>query len=194
MSKSSNTDLGFPVEQADLAKLRQTITKLFDESELRTLCFDLSIDYENLRPGGKAAKVRELIAFCDRTHLISELIELCAKERPHALWYTFIRSSDDVLSPFKGLQYYDVDDAHLFFGREAWTARLVKRLTPSSADNTVEARFLAVVGASGSGKSSLVRAGLIPALQQEKPLVDGVLPPPRSRNWPVHLITPLPSH
>lgn len=71
--------------------------------------------------------------------------------------------------PYKGLAYFDVEDAPLFFGREALTAELVDYLR--------EHRFLAVVGASGSGKSSLVRAGLIPALQRGEPLDDGVLPP-----------------
>lgn len=60
--------------------------------------------------------------------------------------------------PFKGLHYFDVGDAPLFFGREALIDELVEHLAHH--------RFLAVVGASGSGKSSLVRAGLIPRLQQ----------------------------
>ncbi len=67
---------------------------------------------------------------------------------------------DEALSnPYKGLQYFEEADADSFFGREALTARLVERLSQHN--------FLAVVGASGSGKSSLVRAGLIPALKRE---------------------------
>jgi WD40 repeat protein/DNA-binding SARP family transcriptional activator len=94
--------------------------------------------------------------------------------------------------PFKGLQYFDEPDAPLFFGREQLTARLVARLSPdpSQRDLWGEGRFLAVVGASGSGKSSIVRAGLIPALKQGQPLADGSLPPAGSEHWPVHLITP----
>ncbi len=84
--------------------------------------------------------------------------------------------------PFKGLAYYDVDDAHLFFGRAALTAELAGRLRESC--------FLAVVGASGSGKSSLVRAGLLPALRSGRKLADGLRPPTGSDGWPVHLITP----
>jgi WD40 repeat protein/ABC-type branched-subunit amino acid transport system substrate-binding protein/DNA-binding SARP family transcriptional activator len=60
--------------------------------------------------------------------------------------------------PFQGLQYYDETDADRFFGRERLTARLVSRLHSE--------HFVAVIGASGSGKSSLVRAGLVPALRQ----------------------------
>src|SRR5262249_37665880 len=64
-------------------------------------------------------------------------------------------------SPFQGLRYFTEADAALFFGREALVARLAARLAaPSGATS-----FLAVVGASGSGKSSLVRAGLVPALR-----------------------------
>ncbi len=68
------------------------------------------------------------------------------------------------LPPFKGLQYFDEADADLFFGRETVVAELLARLgaTPRSDRPTY---FLAVVGASGSGKSSVVRAGLIPALR-----------------------------
>jgi DNA-binding SARP family transcriptional activator len=61
-------------------------------------------------------------------------------------------------SPFKGLEYFDEKDADLFFGREELVEKLVADLDAP--------KFLAViVGASGSGKSSLVRAGLVPALK-----------------------------
>ena len=61
--------------------------------------------------------------------------------------------------PFQGLHYFEEADADRFFGREALVENLVNRLR--------EDRFLAVVvGASGSGKSSIVRAGLVPALRR----------------------------
>ena len=81
------------------------------------------------------------------------------------------------LPPFKGLLYFDEADADLFFGREALTARLIERV---SAGIAAGERFLAVVGASGSGKSSVVRAGLIPALRWQS----------TSANWPIHVLTP----
>ncbi len=60
--------------------------------------------------------------------------------------------------PFKGLEFFDEADANLFFGRE----QLIEKLAREVHQN----RFLAVVvGASGSGKSSVVRAGLVPALK-----------------------------
>jgi WD40 repeat protein/class 3 adenylate cyclase len=86
-------------------------------------------------------------------------------------------------APFKGLQYFDEADSDLFFGRELLTAKLVNRLR--------ETGFLSVIiGASGSGKSSLVRAGLIPALRKGETLSDGTRPPQGSRDWQVHVITP----
>jgi energy-coupling factor transporter ATP-binding protein EcfA2 len=59
-------------------------------------------------------------------------------------------------NPFPGLRPFGPDEEHLFFGREAQVDDLLSRLA--------RRRFVAVVGASGSGKSSLVRAGLLPAL------------------------------
>ncbi|MGY6276133.1 nSTAND1 domain-containing NTPase [Methylomonas sp. MgM2] len=61
------------------------------------------------------------------------------------------------LQPYPGLRPFESDEADIFFGREAQTDELLSRL-----DKT---RFLAIVGASGCGKSSLVRAGMIPALE-----------------------------
>ncbi len=58
--------------------------------------------------------------------------------------------------PYKGLARFEAVDAANFFGRERLVAELVARLAESS--------LLAVVGPSGSGKSSLARAGLLPAL------------------------------
>jgi WD40 repeat protein/DNA-binding SARP family transcriptional activator len=85
--------------------------------------------------------------------------------------------------PFKGLQYFEEADSDLFFGRELLTAKLVRRLR--------DTQFLSVViGASGSGKSSLVRAGLIPALKKGSTLLDGTKPPRGSTDWKVHIITP----
>ena len=64
-------------------------------------------------------------------------------------------------APYRGLEYFDVDDSARFFGRERLTARLLERVRSS--------RLLAVVGASGSGKSSLVRAGLVATRDREDP-------------------------
>jgi len=63
-----------------------------------------------------------------------------------------------VTNPFPGLRPFQEGEQHLFFGREAQVDTLVDRLGA--------ARLLAVVGTSGSGKSSLVNCGLVPALHR----------------------------
>ena len=64
---------------------------------------------------------------------------------------------DRTANPFPGLRPFESTETHLFFGRDGQSEELLRRLKRT--------RFLAVVGTSGSGKSSLVRAGLLPALQ-----------------------------
>jgi WD40 repeat protein/tRNA A-37 threonylcarbamoyl transferase component Bud32 len=76
--------------------------------------------------------------------------------------------------PFKGLASFEPVDADYFFGRERLVAELVARL--------VGAGFLGIVGPSGSGKSSILRAGLLPAL------AGGVLP--GSGGWRRLLLRP----
>ncbi len=74
-------------------------------------------------------------------------------------------------NPYKGLRAFGEADAADFFGRETLVQQLLARL----AEGGDLARFLAVVGPSGSGKSSVVGAGLVPALRR------GGLP--GSENW-----------
>jgi tetratricopeptide (TPR) repeat protein len=61
-----------------------------------------------------------------------------------------------MFNPFPGLRPFEPEEDHLFFGREKEIDELLRRLRSS--------RFLPIIGTSGSGKSSLVRSGLIPAL------------------------------
>jgi WD40 repeat protein/transcriptional regulator with XRE-family HTH domain len=63
----------------------------------------------------------------------------------------------DVVCPYKGLRPFEHDDAALFYGRETQVEEGLERLA--------EVRFVAVVGASGSGKSSFVRAGLLASVK-----------------------------
>jgi WD40 repeat protein/DNA-binding SARP family transcriptional activator len=76
-------------------------------------------------------------------------------------------AGDDVVCPFKGLASYETDDADFFCGREQIVADLVARLAADS--------LVGIVGASGVGKSSILRAGVLPRLQA------GVLPGSDSR-------------
>jgi energy-coupling factor transporter ATP-binding protein EcfA2 len=67
--------------------------------------------------------------------------------------------------PYPGLKTFQPEDAPLFFGRTAKIQELVERLRNNSGA-LKEERFLALIGASGSGKSSLALAGLIPAVRR----------------------------
>jgi WD40 repeat protein/tRNA A-37 threonylcarbamoyl transferase component Bud32 len=84
------------------------------------------------------------------------------------------RVASEGMCPFKGLASFEPVDADYFFGRERLVAELVARL--------VGAGFLGIVGPSGSGKSSVLRAGLLPAL------AGGVLP--GSAGWRRLLLRP----
>ena len=84
-------------------------------------------------------------------------------------------------NPYKGLRAFQPADEKEFFGREQLTRKILKRM----AERGAQSRFLAIVGPSGSGKSSLVKAGLIPALWRgeipgsEKWFIVEMLPGPR---------------
>lgn len=84
----------------------------------------------------------------------------------------------EIPNPYKGLQAFQEADSEKFFGRDALIQQLLTRMIEPDELN----RFLAVIGPSGSGKSSVVKAGLMPALRQ------GVLP--NSMNWFIAETTP----
>lgn len=79
------------------------------------------------------------------------------------------------ICPYMGLRAFGTDDAPFFFGREALTQQLIEAVREQS--------FLAVVGASGSGKSSVVQAGLMAQLQQGQHI-------PGSDQWWVRSLRP----
>jgi hypothetical protein len=123
----------------DLVKLRQILTDHFDVGELRTLCFDLRIDYQSLPGEGKADKARELVAYCERHRCVAELEDKVRQLRSNAP-----KAIHDNLPH----QPY-------FFGREAELARIKDALDPESAGWGV-----LIDGAGGIGKTALaIRAG-----------------------------------
>ena len=83
---------------------------------------------------------------------------------------------DDIIqNPFPGLRAFEEEEDILFFGREKQVDELLKKLRTQ--------RFLTVIGSSGSGKSSLVKSGLIPSLHSG--LMSGV-----SSNWKICSLRP----
>jgi tetratricopeptide (TPR) repeat protein/energy-coupling factor transporter ATP-binding protein EcfA2 len=79
-------------------------------------------------------------------------------------------------NPFPGLRPFETDEYNLFFGREGQSDELLARLGRT--------RFLAVVGTSGSGKSSLIRAGLMPAIY------GGLMPGGAGSAWRIAVMRP----
>ena len=78
--------------QKHLARLRQNLVDYFNDEQLRTLCFDLEIDYENLPAQAKAGKAKELVAELERTSRTSELVEICSRLRPHVSWNDILKA------------------------------------------------------------------------------------------------------
>jgi WD40 repeat protein len=94
-----------------------------------------------------------------------------------------VRSGDDgaeAVCPYPGLASFTAEQAAWFFGRDRLTATLVSRLDACLA----EGGPVMVVAASGAGKSSLLRAGLLPKIAA------GAFTAPGSRHWPRVVFTP----
>ena len=111
------------------------------------------------------------------SHLRALIVRLLEKPQQAAMRDDSVVSTKLPLwqgSPFPGLRAFTRDDVPIFFGRGKETDGLVRKVADS--------RFVAVVGASGSGKSSLVGAGLLPRLAA--PAIEG------SKDWAIIHFTP----
>jgi hypothetical protein len=111
-----------------------------------------------------------------RLELLDDLqwIDLSEGERAYARLWERLRQAgfdpsdsfawDHTRSPYPGLQPFSPQDAAVFFGRDHEIERLLELVQPV-LQRGVARRLMAIVGPSGSGKSSLVRAGLLPRLE-----------------------------
>lgn len=172
-------------------QVHTALVAAFDQPGLAMLLLqELDQELDTVAGGkNKAEVVLNLIAWAERQNCISALIAGALRQNPRnpqlvalaqaaATWP--LAQPDEPVEraagpPYQGLAFFDVDDASRFFGREALTAELLTLLRSG--------RFLAVVGASGSGKSSVVRAGVVPALQAGAAI-------PGSQRWSIFVITP----
>jgi WD40 repeat protein len=91
--------------------------------------------------------------------LASELTEITINARGGFDW-------DSTRPPYPGLLAFDDADAAIYFGRDDDIRRLIERLNARRAQGG--AKLVAVLGASGSGKSSLLRAGVLPRLKRDR--------------------------
>ncbi|MEY3240189.1 MAG: hypothetical protein RIR11_1627 [Bacteroidota bacterium] len=74
----------------------------------------------------------------------------------------------DYENPYMGLQAYSDDKAHLFFGREKAIQELLEKIKSHN--------FVVIIGASGTGKSSLVKAGILPKLKEKGSIIAQIRP------------------
>lgn len=116
-------------------------------------------NYLNIEPTAlsKESRAERANALIEINNLCEEIIDLSF----NALSVGEEPTPYDARCPFRGLESFRQENQEFFFGREDLIKRLTQRLNNQN--------FLAVLGPSGSGKSSVVLAGVIPALQKQYP-------------------------
>jgi hypothetical protein len=107
----------------------------------------------------------------DNTRAIDILIAGIRGEPPNAELQEHIADTRSKICPYRGLRAFREEDAAYFFGRSVYTGRLIEAVGGRT--------LVAVLGASGSGKSSVVRAGLLPYLRRAE-----------SGRWEITTLTP----
>ncbi|WP_146770303.1 winged helix-turn-helix domain-containing protein [Mesorhizobium hawassense] len=143
-------DLGYVVAEGDRLKGDAVVVA----AHLQTLS----------RPGGIC--ITEAVRSQAQDHLSLEFIDLGEHKlkdvaRALRIYRVCLASEEPVRSPFRGLDAFEFQDADLFFGRARAIAACTARLEQQAASGTA---FLLIYGMSGCGKSSLLRAGLLPSL------------------------------
>jgi tetratricopeptide (TPR) repeat protein len=181
-----------------LIQLRQTLTDRFNEGELRTLCFDLSVDYDSLPGEDKASKARELVAYLQRRDRIRELLETGKRLRPDIPWEDALvewaqawldadmdrlrarrdqadKARREMRERQRVVNLRPLDVTHNFKDR----LREMQALCAHLADSTV--RLVSVIGRAGIGKTALVsrvladlEQGNLPATQASHAVGGGV--------------------
>jgi hypothetical protein len=71
--------------EINVKALRDALDHAYSDAELRDLCFELEVDYEDLPGDGQAAKARELVLFCKRRGLLAALVACVMRDRPLSL-------------------------------------------------------------------------------------------------------------
>jgi transcriptional regulator with XRE-family HTH domain len=149
-----------------LAKIYQRpVCAIWIAGESRQMCMPKDSDepYTMIdgRKGYDLTLIDEIVATLERAQLAPDMpspeTSRAAREQP-----------TQPRNPYKGLQAFQREDAQDFFGRESLIDTLVASLEASllvEKQYNQSARMLAVIGPSGSGKSSVVMAGLLPRLQ-----------------------------
>jgi hypothetical protein len=70
----------------ELVTVWRLLEQYFNLEDLATLCFQLSINFENLAGSTLSSKARELVSYCEQRQLMPQLLALCRENRPHVDW------------------------------------------------------------------------------------------------------------
>jgi hypothetical protein len=110
MSDSQDTSQSNSPQSPDWhVRLYDVLDNYFDDNDIRKLCFDLRVDYQDLAGTSKAARVIELIKYFARSGKIGELIDHCSQIRPNVSWSDLraaaINNPLIVDKPDKGLEH-----------------------------------------------------------------------------------------
>ena len=108
---------------AALAPLRDELARRFTKEELRSLCFDLGVDYDDLPSPTKTGQAQDLILHLERSDRLAELVALCRRLRPTAKW--------DELAAVRppGAPIPDLSPLRERYLREVWDACCNLKLT-----------------------------------------------------------------
>ncbi|MCB8988928.1 MAG: tetratricopeptide repeat protein, partial [Ardenticatenaceae bacterium] len=127
-----------------LKQIHQQILQHFNDEELRTLCFHVGVEYDDLGGRGRAANARELVQWAQRNNRLSDLMALIKEARPH------VPDIVALLPPHHILYRRN----ELFTGREEW----LRDLHTALHQNEPIAVTQAVAGLGGVGKTQLALA------------------------------------
>ncbi len=145
----------------DKALLRQMIVEYFSEAELRELCFDLEVPYEDLPGPSKSEKVIDLISYMERRGRLVEMVVMCQQSRPHVDWPEFTTDQPPAAAPMSPAMVTPpgnpftygnpISDPGRFFGRQREVEQVFSRLRNPEHESS------SLVGGRRVGKTSLLK-------------------------------------
>ncbi|MCB8979737.1 MAG: hypothetical protein H6657_20190 [Ardenticatenaceae bacterium] len=130
--------------------LRDKMNNHLSSNDLRSLCFDLNVDYENLSGDTKKQRIESLIKLSERSDLFNSLIQHCKKKFPKLDWELHDKqksNSSNIFSPFHNLPHLNYAK---FIGRKEEFKWICDRLSSNSPIGQIT-----LTGIGGVGKSTL---------------------------------------
>jgi formylglycine-generating enzyme required for sulfatase activity len=159
LAKSLNKRiLGVLVEPTPLADLPTELTAEWQLTDLTAGARDYQVTVTLPPPQEKAT-----VAFA--THGLDRVRTSLRQAGLDARFFAWPPDDDPSRSPYRGLRPLEAEDAGIFFGREAPIVKALDQLRGLRETNAP--RLLVILGASGAGKSSFLRAGLLPRLKRQ---------------------------